>query len=241
MVRPLPAWGQGKSYAVVEPATNFAAIGAAHSIATVRHQVATVATVSGQLIRLVRTSVIDLQRDHAIALDFAADGSTPEEHPLQVTLAPGDHGRNQSGSMFATVTTAAGTHSFGSHQSFDAGSPLSRYQTLPAELRKPGDLFRSRSRSKAICRIAATELEASASGDSGSVYWIATLSSSWAGDARDTRYEIPDLSGVAGFSTTLVLPDGAPIDSSVTRVEFNDGPATGRIVHRAMQQGTLEP
>jgi hypothetical protein len=93
---------------------------------------ASLADSTQRTVKLVRESTFDLQAPHQITIDFASEGAAPEEHALQIG-ALGDQAR-----VISSVIRPTGEYAL--HGPRRLGTSAS-YQTLPAALRRPDDLF----------------------------------------------------------------------------------------------------
>jgi hypothetical protein len=87
---------------------------------------------AGRIAKLVREPTFDLEAPHQITIDFASEGAAPEDHALQIATR-GDQAR-----IVSSVIRPTGEYAL--HGPVRPSSPAS-YQTLPAALRRPDDLF----------------------------------------------------------------------------------------------------
>jgi hypothetical protein len=87
---------------------------------------------SGRIVKMIRVPTFDLQAPHKVTIDFASEGAAPEDHALQLTT-PADPVR-------VTSSVIRPTGEYALHVPTTLGAPPG-YQTLPAALRRPDDLF----------------------------------------------------------------------------------------------------
>lgn len=88
---------------------------------------------AGRLTRVVRAPGFDLQARQTVAIDFATQGSAPEERALTIAL-----GSDDSAQVTTAVIRPSGEYPLGSPA--ELGAPAA-FQVLPLALWQPDDLF----------------------------------------------------------------------------------------------------